>query len=637
MRKKQSELLQFLLDNKNWTTADTLSHNLNVSIRTIKSYIAEINFNYPGLISSSNRGYQVDQKQTLRVLKTKDGIPQDYDERCIYLIKRCLLNKSKTLNLFDLCDELFVSFSTLKNEISQMNTTFGGFNLSFSCSDNKFQIDGRESNKRRLVSHVMFEEVSGNFLDLSFLQDSFPKFNVEEISETINKILNKHRFYINDFSFINLLMHIMIIGARSKSNRKKLLIDNYYNREDSLDLSDVTQDICLFINDFFEIRCSHEDYSEIQILLQSNMDVNSRTIKKSLKSVIDSRILKITRNLITSVDEHYYINLKSEDFITPFALHLKNLQTRLSTNSVIKNPMWESLKLSCPTVYDIAAFMAYQLGIIFNKTISEDEIGFLALHIGTELERQKKDEEKVNCVVLCPNYLSIKDELSKKIIEEFSKRITIKKFISFENEIPENGIDLLITTIPVKPAKYRVDLLLAPFTASLDSAKINLTIGEIESRKKCKLLAENLDLYFNKELFIYSTSYSNQKDIIECLGNKLISMNYVTSTFIDEIWKREKASSTAFKNIAIPHPLKMSAFKTCIAIAIFPKGIEWNKGHIVNIVCMTAFNKMDNKNFHKLYEILIDLLNRPAFFSRIKDYSTFEKFKQGIIKEYRNK
>ena len=50
--------------------------------------------------------------------------------------------------------------------------------------------------------------------------------------------------------------------------------------------------------------------------------------------------------------------------------------------------MLESIKISCPTIYDIATFMAYQLMQTFQQEISEDEIAFLALHVGTEIEGQ---------------------------------------------------------------------------------------------------------------------------------------------------------------------------------------------------------------------------------------------------------
>ena len=88
-------------------------------------------------------------------------------------------------------------------------------------------------------------------------------------------------------------------------------------------------------------------------------------------------------------------------------LHLKNLKNRLIKNNLLKNPMLDSIKISCPTIYDISTFIAYQLTLSFHENVNEDEIAFIALHVGTEIERQKKEETKVSCLLLCPEYLNI--------------------------------------------------------------------------------------------------------------------------------------------------------------------------------------------------------------------------------------
>ena len=85
-------------------------------------------------------------------------------------------------------------------------------------------------------------------------------------------------------------------------------------------------------------------------------------------------------------------------------LHLKNLKNRLIKNNLLKNPMLDSIKISCPTIYDISTFIAYQLTLSFHENVNEDEIAFIALHVGTEIERQKKEETKVSCLLLCPEY-----------------------------------------------------------------------------------------------------------------------------------------------------------------------------------------------------------------------------------------
>lgn len=633
MRQKQITMLQYLATQRERVTSEVLAQYVGVSVRTVKSYIAEINLEFPKLILSSNRGYKVNPEQAARALKMKDHIPQDYESRCVFLVKRALLDRHSSVNVFDLCEELFVSFSTLKSDIAKMNTTFAGFNLTFTCTDSKFQIVGSESDKRRLVTHVMSEEVSGQFLDLTFIQDSFPEYRVDIACEQIRNLIRQNDYYVNDFSFINLVLHIMIMVIRIQNG------NHTHKNEASIDLhsesAKIVEQLCQFLGDFFSISFNNEDKQEIQLLLKANNGIQIHEAADDTQALVPEDIWNEANDLVTAVNNHFYVDLTSNDFLTPFTLHLKSLRNRIRAHSVVRNPMWESLKLSCPTIYDIATFMAYQLGNFFGAKLSEDEIGFLALHVGTEIERQKRDEVRVSAAILCPHYLGIRDSLYKNIIDDFSGHITIKKFAALENEVPTSGIDLLITTVPVQPKAGRTDVLLPPFSANYDASKISAAIQAIEEGKKVDFLADNFDLYFSKSLFMYVQEPLRQADILKELGNSMIALRYVEPDFLDEIWKRERASSTAFMKVAIPHPMKMNALRTSVAIAIVPRGVEWSSNHVVNVVCMTAFNRMDNQNFHKVYEILIDLFNRPDFMANVQRCKTFADFKTAVVDYYR--
>lgn len=96
---------------------------------------------------------------------------------------------------------------------------------------------------------------------------------------------------------------------------------------------------------------------------------------------VSDEIIQITKNIIKNVDELFFINLDSDNFIAPFMLHLKNLKNRLIKNNLLKNPMLDSIKISCPTIYDISTFIAYQLTLSFHENVNEDEIAFIALHV----------------------------------------------------------------------------------------------------------------------------------------------------------------------------------------------------------------------------------------------------------------
>ena len=600
MRRKQEELINYLYTHNEKVTANILSKALNLSIRTIKSYIAELNMNYPSLISSSNRGYVIDKVKANSLLQYKDDIPQDYESRCIYIIKKTLLEKQDYIDIFDLCEELFISYSTLKKDIYKMNTSFANFKITFSSENNKLHVGGSEQNKRKLISHVMSEEVSGNFLNLTLLQESFPDYDLDDACTLIKDICKQHHYYLNDFSCVNFILHVTIMVSRI-NHGNHIINNNELIQVTNKNDEKIAKELCLALEQVFNVSFNSSEILEIYILFKNNANyINDENENVSL--LVSDEIIQITKNIIKNVDEHFFINLDSDNFITPFMLHLKNLKNRLIKNNLLKNPMLDSIKISCPTIYDISTFIAYQLTLSFHENVNEDEIAFIALHVGTEIERQKKEETKVSCLLLCPEYLNITSTLHKKIMMDFGDQLTIQKSISFENEILGNNFDLLITTVPVLESTNYFTVLLPPFPMSYEKNKILDAIIRIENTKKSQILTNNLNFYFNEKLFYSMNEDISKSAVINELAERMINLGYVEENFKEEIWKRETASSTAFMNIAIPHPMKMSAYKTSIGVVISHKGIDWGNQHFVNVVFMIAFNKIDNKHFHALYD-----------------------------------
>ena len=632
MRRKQEELINYLYTHNEKVTANILSKALNLSIRTIKSYIAELNMNYPSLISSSNRGYVIDKVKANSLLQYKDDIPQDYESRCIYIIKKTLLEKQDYIDIFDLCEELFISYSTLKKDIYKMNTSFANFKITFSSENNKLHVGGSEQNKRKLISHVMSEEVSGNFLNLTLLQESFPDYDLDDACTLIKDICKQHHYYLNDFSCVNFILHVTIMVSRI-NHGNHIINNNELIQVTNKNDEKIAKELCLALEQVFNVSFNSSEILEIYILFKNNANyINDENENVSL--LVSDEIIQITKNIIKNVDEHFFINLDSDNFITPFMLHLKNLKNRLIKNNLLKNPMLDSIKISCPTIYDISTFIAYQLTLSFHENVNEDEIAFIALHVGTEIERQKKEETKVSCLLLCPEYLNITSTLHKKIMMDFGDQLTIQKSISFENEILGNNFDLLITTVPVLESTNYFTVLLPPFPMSYEKNKILDAIIRIENTKKSQILTNNLNFYFNEKLFYSMNEDISKSAVINELAERMINLGYVEENFKEEIWKRETASSTAFMNIAIPHPMKMSAYKTSIGVVISHKGIDWGNKHFVNVVFMIAFNKIDNKHFHALYESLVLLFNEPIVISEIKKCKNFNDFKDIVIKNY---
>lgn len=76
MKQKHLKLVQILLEQSDFITAKTLSLLLDVSVRSIKNYIQEINSSYPSAIHSSHEGYTINAKIAEAILnQSSNHIP----------------------------------------------------------------------------------------------------------------------------------------------------------------------------------------------------------------------------------------------------------------------------------------------------------------------------------------------------------------------------------------------------------------------------------------------------------------------------------------------------------------------------------------------------------------------------------
>ena len=532
------------------------------------------------------------------------------------------------MDLYDLCDALYVSYSTIKADIAKMNRAFANFHIEFTCENEEVRLHGSEKDKRRLVSYVMYEETDQQFMDANIITSSFPEFPVEQVSMIIRSTFQKYNYYINDFSFVNLLLHFAIIIDRVKEGNFVETRDRDFIIESENERA-LVEELCSRLEEALSISFNRNEQFEVYMLFKTNANYSLPSSEDSLKKLVGEDILALTREIIRKVNDSYYIDLNHENFITPFALHLKNLLLRVRNDTYTKNPMVDAIKSSCPTVYDIAIFIAMELMQRFHVDINEDEVTFLALHIGADIERQKTNDGKIQCILLCPDYMNMTASIYNKLLIDFGNQINIRKTISYEHELKQQHYDMLLTTIPLKCPVHREVCLIPPFPNPNSRMEIQNTIDRYRTNKKNYILKKKFHDFFSSSLFLANEDTPNRDDVLPLLCKSMEELEYVNEGFLTSVMIRETAASTAFGNIAIPHSMEMEALKTCIGVAISQKGIRWDN-HIVHVVLLVALNKIDKQIFHDLYEALVDLFSKEDVMERMKECTTFAQFEHMI-------
>lgn len=640
MKKKEQELLNYLSEFNKPIRSAEIANALNISVRSVKNYVHNINSLYgKNIILFSRSGYELNLQNNYSLVLTNssDYIPQTLEERSFFIIKQLVLNHSAQIEIFDLCDSLCVSYSTVKSIISKMNKTYSSYNLEFYCEHDCVRIKGDEINKRKLLSYVINEESKSSIMNVDVLKNNFASIDVEKLQNIIFTTFKKYNYYLNDFSSMNLLLHLLIIVDRELNGNELNDGQNEVSIDNQVELN--------FLNEFieqlettFDISINKYERFEIYMLFKTNANFSIEDSSKKLKELVGDNIIELIDKYVEDINNIYMVDLSSKAFKTPFTLHLKNLLLRAQSGKYTSNPMAETIKNNSPLIFDIAIYISLDLAERFNIKINEDETAFLAMHIGSEIERQADNKDKIPVAILCPNYHNMADQIMNSLMLNFGNQLNMVGSIHNENDFYtlNNPVSILFTTIPVTTKIINTNtnepldvVLIFPLNLKSQFSIIQNAILQAQEKYRDRKLKVKFNDFFEQSLFVVDSKLKNKKQVLTKLCDCLLVQNYVDTNFEESVYKRENAAGTAFGNVAIPHSVEMNAIKTSIAVAISKEGFQWDS-NIVHVVLLLAINKADRRSFRALYESLISLFSEDKVIQEIRNCTSFDEFKSII-------
>lgn len=609
MANKQNLLIQTLLEKNRCLTAAQLANQLGISVRTVHNYINAVNEQSPGMIVSTAKGYEIVPHLARQALKQDtNDIPQTAAERCNYILNR-LVQSGGSLDLYELCDEIFVSTTTFHSLLGRMRRLTRDYDLTLSVSSNRITLKGTERNRRRLLSSLLYSESSSAFTSIDALQSAFPSIDIEEIRCDVMKVFNEYHYFINDYSCINLLLHIAIAINRLQNGyaTSDAEIDDSVLREED---RQVASQIIARLEWSFNVKFTSAEAYELALLLVSRataLDYQSISLE-NISSYIGSSCLDLVRLLIDTVKEAYDIHLDEPEFFIRFALHIRNLFVRASHSSFCKNPLVSEIRQTCPLIYDVSAQLS---GIILEHTgiaINDDEIAYIALHIGGALETQKELASRVPVALFCPSYYNMDSSLADRITKKLDGKIVLTNVFTREEDLKKIPAQMLV--ISTVRLHHLIDLpvvVISPFLTNSDCLSISRKVDEIHMMRKRSQFRENLNVIMGPDLFECGSAHRTREAVIHHICERLHALGYTESDFENDVLEREGISSTAFSQFAIPHTLKMRSKRTGMFVYISRNPIQWGESD-VNLVLMLCFNPNERKIFYDIFEPLSMIL-----------------------------
>ncbi|EAC3818827.1 PRD domain-containing protein [Listeria monocytogenes] len=621
----QKEILAYLHKQENkWVTSNELAAFCECTTRTIRNNISKINEATPNLIRSAKQGYQINQRIPFE-LQTESDVTERKSKLLLELIK----NSTKGVDLFELADILYISEVTLKKDIQQLKNELKEADVQIVTSKDRIKLIGKERAKRKYMISLLYEEGGYRESIKSRIQEMIEFVSIDKLQNIVKEVLAEESITTNQYSMMNIVLHYAISIVRIQQGNTLIETQKTLIRKHSKEY-EISKKIAKILSEEYQIHFSEAETKQLGLLyvgLQNEQSANAN--HGELDQFVDKKIIEALKSVLANVEETYLIDLQNEQLFIKLAIHVQSLYYRSRYKAYTRNLSLLDIKTSYPVTFDIAVYISSLLQEKLTIDFNEDEISFIALHIGSFLESENRDDIRLEIGLLIEDYHDLRTNMLKKLRARFENEATIKLI---ENEDSEENFDIILTTNRDIALEKAGSIFIHPLLTTKDIKKIS---NRIQTKKKIlenQLRGQQIDRYIVRSL------YANQIDpseltpakIREQMISKMEKQTFVTPEFKEKVEKRERMAPTSFPSgIAIPHSIKNDALQSGVSIMTLQEPIYWNDVKI-KIIALVAISKKDATEFNDFFEKFVEIVSEPINTKRLSMAESFKEFIQKL-------
>ncbi|MBA4603244.1 BglG family transcription antiterminator [Thermoactinomyces mirandus] len=632
LNQRMQHILRELMSAHGPITGTYLANLNQVTVRTIREDVKHLDALLAGhgarIESLMGKGYQLiidDDHGFRQFLNTNFGnggqkIPGTPEERISHMIRRLLLNNGY-LKLENLADEMYVSKSTVQNDLKQVKEQLGKYDIKLVSRPNHgLKVEGREIKLRFCMAEYIFSKNdSGEIRGEPVLP--LPRRDLDRIHQIILNQIKKHQITMADISVNNLLIHIAIALKRIKNGNHVTLhqteIRDILRQKEYI----VANHIAKEIGSVFQTTFPKEEIAYIAIHLAGTKMLSQTYDQDQLvEHVVDQEILRLVYIMLEKIEEKMELDLKHDrELIMGLGLHLKPAINRYKFGMNIRNPMLEDIKKNYPLAFDAGVIAGMAIEDKTGIRMNENEIGYLALHFGVAMERKKSPAAPKRCLIVCASGLGTAQLIYYKIKNRFGKNLDVAGTTEYYNlhQCNLRNIDFIVSSIPIfEPLPVPV-------------IEVNAIMGDHDLSRIESLIAdkkEDASAYFREDLLFLGKHFSSKNEVLAFMHEQLLEKGLVDPDFLEAIHEREKVAPTAYGNlVAIPHPITPKSSDTFLAVCTLKKPVLWGDKP-VQFVCILSVKKESKEDLQSMYELLGKIIENSSIVQSLLKATSCETF-----------
>jgi transcriptional antiterminator len=623
MNDREIEMIRYIQDVGKTHYADLAEH-MNLSQRTIANYLDQIEHDIRQtgvrLVRKPNDGiYFSGNSAGLQALLHQPGgaQPQSHSERRRYMLSKLLLS-SRAYTLQQFADELFVSRSTIENDLKGVKSWLQSNGIPIKISRGGISLEGDERRRRhaavRLISRYWGKEMVAEHADGRLIRtiklppkigELFKPQIIDRVLSSLAEFVRTSRLEFSDYEFQSLAIHLMIVFERMTAGT----FDERPTASPEL-IPETRQLVAILEKEFaMTIPQQEQNYINLHIIAVTHESVsaNDVALRPRKQKAVPSVAAFLKKQLV---------DLKPDkELLAGLGLHLSSAIKRLKIGLAIYNPYTDEIRRNFPQAFDQAVMLKKVIQDGYHVALNDDETAYIALHFESFLERHIGDH-RLTAVVVCSSGIGTSQLLAQRLEHAFDRSLRITRVVSL-SELVDAPLseDLVISTIPISDLSKPV-VVVSPLFVKADVHVLDREISELMKQSDGRNPFFSL---IHRDLIFLDRTVDDYRQVIAAIGDELARRDLVTDRdqVIQAAAKREQLASTALGKVALPHVAPELIRRPFIAVWVNPERINWIHSEPVQLVFFLGLNRSVQPYLREIYTVLNRLIDDQTLIHRI--------------------
>lgn len=613
------------LSDSEYVTASELAKILDLNEKTVRTTIGKMRDSLDEygieIESKTRKGYHLliyDKEKYQAFINndewlSKNDIPNNSKEREEWLLDY-LLKQHKFVRIDDLSEMLYVSRSTITNDIRNVEDSLKSYHITLIRRPNYgLHIQGSEFDIRNcMISQFKDNKWAQRFSDKE-------ENELKEISKILLNNIQNQKVVLSKSMIQEMTSCIYIAKVRYEENYKITVSKNEVVHRIYKPCIDVATNIVEELNEKFHIHLLDSEIYYIAINIAARSDYN--VLEGELESGVINQARKQATQMLDCVYDMMHLDMRQNlSLLYDLISFLIPMDIRMRYGIIAKNPFAEATKKKYFFAYNVASQAVIPLKKTYFHEVPENEIAYLTSIFALFIEQEKDKKKKYNILVICATNMSTSKLLAYQYKKKFKKYIDEVYTCEMYNldSFDFSKVDYIFTTVEINRVLSKPVLGISAFLEDEEVEKIS----SILKFKSSNTIAD----VYSEELFYDNIKGETKEEILFEICKRIPEKYGIPSDFYEGLLRREEITGTDLaKHVALPHPYETTSDISFACISVLDHPIRWTRQD-VQVVILMAVAEDEQRDLTNFLQLISEFIaNESAVLQLVEepDFTTF--------------